>query len=103
MAAPVETKVVAATAGSGVGAILATFTLWLLGVFVWDVSADAAQADKAIAAVPTPVAGLVLVMLSAVAAAIGGWLAPHTSRTPPPEVSRPAGNTTAAAMFPSAR
>jgi hypothetical protein len=74
----VETKVVAAAGGSGAGATVATFTLWLLGVLAWHVPNSADRAGDAIAAVPSPVAGLILVVVSALGAALGGWLAPHT-------------------------
>jgi hypothetical protein len=76
-----ETKVVAATGGSGAGATVATFVLWLLGVTVWGVSNSADHAGDAIAAVPSPVAGLILIVVSALGAALGGWLAPHTPQT----------------------
>jgi hypothetical protein len=76
----IETKVVAATAGSGAGGVLATFTTWLLGVYVWGASPAADQAEAAVAAVPTPVAALVVVIVTAVGALIAGYAAPHTSR-----------------------
>jgi ABC-type multidrug transport system fused ATPase/permease subunit len=76
----VESKVIAGAAGGGIGGALATFTLWLLGVFVWGASSAADQAEKAVAAVPTPVAGLVLIVLSSVVAFAAGYVAPHTHR-----------------------
>jgi hypothetical protein len=79
----IETKVVAATAGSGAGAVLGTFGLWLLGVSVWGASGDAADVADAVAAVPTPVAGLVLLVISALGAAVAGYIAPHTHSSTP--------------------
>jgi hypothetical protein len=51
----IETKVVSATAGSGAGAVVSTFIVWLLGATIWDAGTGASDVDKAIAAVPTPV------------------------------------------------
>ena len=78
----VETKVVAATAGSGAGAVLASFGLWMLGVTVWHVDSGADHAGEAVAAVPSPVAGLILLVVSGLGAAVAGWLAPHTPQPP---------------------
>jgi len=86
MANPVEAKVLAATIGSGAGGAVGTFTLWLLGVLVWHQPSAADKAGDAIGAVPSPVAGLLLVVVSAIGAAFAGWLAPHThSPAQPPE------------------
>jgi hypothetical protein len=70
--APIETKVVAATAGAAVG----EFVLWLLGVTVWHVSSAADHASQAVGAVPTPVSALILMG----ATALAGYFAPHTPR-----------------------
>jgi hypothetical protein len=77
---PVETKVVAATAGSGVGAVVGTFAIWLLGVTVWNQSNASDNASAAIAAVPAPVQGIVLLGISTILAFLSGLLAPHTPR-----------------------
>ena len=78
--AGVEAKVLAATAGSGAGAAIVTFLLWLLGVEFWGASASAVRAPAAIAAVPGPVSGLVAIIVTAGAAAVAGYAAPHTPR-----------------------
>ena len=78
--AGVEAKVLAATAGSGAGAAIVTFLLWLLGVECWGASASAVHAPAAIAAVPGPVSGLVAIVVTAGAAAVAGYAAPHTPR-----------------------
>jgi hypothetical protein len=89
MASRVETKVVAATVGSGGGAAIGTFGLWLLGVTVWHESNAADNASNAIAAVPAPVSGLLLLVVAGVGAYVSGWLAPHTSRTDAPVLPAP--------------
>lgn len=94
MAKIIETKVVVGAAAGGIGGALGSFLLWLLGVTIWHAPAAAGSADAATAAVPAPVAGLLLTVLPAVLALIGGWLAPHTHRpdleTPVPELAPPA-------------
>ena len=79
----IENKVIASAAGSGVGAALSGFALWLLGVLVWHASASADKATVAVAAVPEPVAGLVGIVLVVAASFVAGYQAPHTSRTIP--------------------
>jgi hypothetical protein len=69
MAAPVETKVTAATAGAGVGAVLSTFILWALDALVFKG-----------AGVPEALVGVVTVVVSALSAYIAGWQAKHTTR-----------------------
>lgn len=83
MSSPTETKVVAGAAGSGAGAALGTFTLWLLGVTVWHVPNTADKAGDAIGAVPTPVAALLLLVVSAFGSYLAGYLAPHSFRPAP--------------------
>jgi hypothetical protein len=80
MKSPIETKVFAATGGAGVGGAFGTFLLWLLGVTFWHSSAAADQATKAVAAVPEPVGGLLVIVVAGVGAYVSGYLAPHTSR-----------------------
>lgn len=64
MLSRIETKVWAGLAGLMSGGALGSFVVWLLGVTVWDVPKDGAQADAAIAAVPWPVAALVPLVLA---------------------------------------
>lgn len=79
MKRPVETKVIAATAGSAVsGSTVGTFVVWLMGVTFWHASTDADKATAAIAAVPIPVVALVLLIVGSVGAGVAGYLAPHT-------------------------
>jgi hypothetical protein len=84
----VETKVVAGSLGSGLGGALASFIIWLLGAFVWDVGTSGADAARAAEAVPAPVTALILVIVPATVTAIAAWRAPHTHRPDlaPPEV-----------------
>jgi len=76
----IETKVIAATAGSGLGAALSTFLLWVFGVFVVGASSSADQVAKALAAVPEPVGALLAILVAILGAFVGGYSAPHTHR-----------------------
>lgn len=77
---PVESKVIAATAGSGLGAALSAFLLWLVGVLAFGASSAADQVPKALAAVPEPVGALLAILVAIGGAFIGGYAAPHTHR-----------------------
>jgi hypothetical protein len=87
----VETKVIAAAAGSGFGGALGGFVLWLLGVLVWGAPSDAQHAASAATAVPEPVSSLVVVVLAIAGAYLAGYAAPHTVRAdaPRPVVDAP--------------
>lgn len=80
MSTTIETKVIAAASGAGAGAIIGSFLTWLIGVTVFGASATAQSAVLAVAAVPGPVAGLVVLVVTVAGSAAGGFLAPHTSR-----------------------
>jgi hypothetical protein len=82
----IETKVIAAAAGSGLGAALSAFLLWIVGVFAFGASSAADQVPKALAAVPEPVGALLAILVAILGAFIGGYAAPHTSR---PDLSTP--------------
>jgi hypothetical protein len=75
-----ESKVYAATIGSGAGAILSGFILWLLGVTLEHSPATAAGAVDAAASVPQPVAALVFLAITVGGTLLAGYSAPHTSR-----------------------
>ena len=75
-----ETKVLAGAAGAGAGGAFAQFLLWLLGVLVWHQSADAASSATAQAAIPTPVATIIVLLAAAAGSWAAGYAAPHTSR-----------------------
>lgn len=75
----IETKVIAAAAGSGVGAAAGGFLLWLAGVLIWHQPNSAGAAAATVAAVPTPVSGLVLILLAVAGSAVSGYAAPHTN------------------------
>jgi hypothetical protein len=70
---PISPKAVASTGGAGLGAVIATFITWILGVTVWNASSTAADANDAIAAVPTPVSAVIILIVPAALAAILGW------------------------------
>jgi hypothetical protein len=99
-----ETKVIAAAAGSGLAAALSAFLLWLVGVLAFGASSGADQVPKALAAVPEPVGGLLAILVAIGGAFIGGYAAPHTHRPDlaPPTVAIPPGVTLEqAAAWPS--
>ncbi len=83
----IETKVIAAAAGSGLGASVGAFATWVLGVTVWHASSNAEAVPKAIGAVPSPVADLLVICIGIVGAGVAGYRAPHTSR---PDLTAPA-------------
>ena len=82
----IETKVIAATAGSGLGAALSAFFLWIVGVFAFGASSSADQVPKALAAVPEPVGALLAILVAILGAFVGGFAAPHTHR---PDLTTP--------------
>jgi hypothetical protein len=98
----IETKVIAAGAGAGLGSAVGTFLLWLLAVTVWNAPNSATNAASAVAAVPAPVADLVLVVLAVLGAVVSGYIAPHSIRatdpaaTAEPEPAAPAPTPTVA-------
>lgn len=78
--AAIEAKVLAAAAGSGLGAAVSSFLTWLLGVTIWHASASAGSVAAAVAAVPEPVSGLLVIGVGIASATIAGYAAPHTAR-----------------------
>ena len=79
---PVSPKVLAAAAGAGAGAAVSTAALWALGAGVWGAGWGADQVDNALAAVPTPLSGLVLLVVTIVGAALPGYRATDPERIP---------------------
>ena len=82
---PVSPKVVAATAGAGAGATLSTLLIWILGVTFWKQPATAAAVSDAIAAVPSPVSGLLLLLVTSSSAAVPAFKAADPLRVTPLE------------------
>jgi hypothetical protein len=77
---PVSPKVVAGAAGAGFGQALAWLCLWVLGASVWRAGWSADAADNAIAAVPWPLAGFILVTLTVLLSAIPGYVTTDPAR-----------------------
>jgi len=69
----IEAKVWAAAGG---GSILSGFLLWLIGYLAFGGSTDASKAEATVQAVPAPVSLFVI----ALAAAVSGYMAPHTAK-----------------------
>lgn len=96
---PTSPKVTAASlgaaGGAGAGAVVSTLVLWIIGVSVpsYGVPADANHVGDAIAAVPSPIAGAILLVLSIVGAYVSahraGWLTVDPLRIVPGDI--PAG------------
>lgn len=82
--APVESKVYAATIGTGAGAVVAAFVIWLLGVIIWHAPFTSVGATEAAAAVPAPVTGIVALAITVGGTFLGGYRAKHTPRPPEP-------------------
>lgn len=83
MSAPVEGKVFAGTIGAGVGLAASQLILWLLGVMVWGAASTAEEASNAIAAVPQPVNGAVMALLTLGTAFVSGYFTKHAARPAP--------------------
>lgn len=77
---PFETKVTAAIAGAISGGVLSKFVLWTVAVLFFGASTSANAASAAVAAVPEPISTLILVVIAATGAGVGGYKAPHTDR-----------------------
>ena len=80
---PVEGKVWASVVGGGAGGTVATFLTWLLGVAVWHAPSTSDAATSALAAVPGPVTGLLVLVVGLGGVFAGGYLTKHTPRTMP--------------------
>lgn len=70
---PISPKVVAASAGAGLGGVAATAILWVLGATFFDAGWSAANASDAIAAVPLPLSGVIVGMVGVVTAGLPGY------------------------------
>lgn len=77
---PVSPKVIAASAGAGAGGVISTFVLWLLGVTYWHEPNGADNVAKALAAVPSPVAAIITLVIGALVAAVAGWTVTDPNR-----------------------
>jgi hypothetical protein len=80
---PVSPKVVASTAGAGLGAVLSSFIIWGLGVLIWKEPPTADAVNAAVAAVPAPVSGMILLIISVLGAAIPGYQVKDPTRITP--------------------
>lgn len=80
MNAPIESKVKASAVGAGAGAAVGSAVLWLLGVLVWDAPNSAEAANDAMAAVPGPIAAVVLFGVASAVSFLAGRAARHTFR-----------------------
>ena len=88
----ISPKVLAATGGAGLGAVVSPFVIWLVGVLVFGVPGDAIHQAEAMAAVPSVVNSLIIALLAVVGAFVPGWAVTDPARSddevppPPPAV-----------------
>lgn len=81
-------KVIAATGGTGAGAVISTLVVWLLGAFVFGGTINAADAEATLAAVPLPVTAFVALVLTAGGTFISGYLTTDPAREASPAPRR---------------
>ena len=79
---PVSPKVVAASVGAGTGSVISTLVLWIIGVVFYDVPASAERVSEAMAAVPSPVTGVIALALTIAGAGGAGYRVPDPERDP---------------------
>jgi hypothetical protein len=78
--APVEGKVWGATVGTGAGAVVGAFLVWLLGVIITGSPLTSDAESDAVAAVPFRVAAFIFLLVTVGGSFIGGYRAKHTPR-----------------------
>jgi hypothetical protein len=61
---PISPKFWAALVGSGAGTVVSTLLIWLLGASVFGGGWSAERVNDAIASVPTPLAGFILLLVT---------------------------------------
>ena len=83
---PISPKAIASTTGAGAGALVATLANWILGIVIWDAGSSAEEVAEALAAVPTPVAGIIALVAPAVCAAVSGWKVKDPLRVTPQQL-----------------
>lgn len=84
---PVSPKVVASTAGAGIGAALSSLAIWIVGVTLWGQSANAADVNAAVAAVPAPVSGVITLIFALIGAGFPGWKTTDPNRVTTSELA----------------
>lgn len=82
---PVSPKVVAASAGAGLGAVLSGAILWGVGAGFFGAGWSAENASAAIAAVPTPLNGLIVGVIAVITAGVPGYRTNDPLRRVPAE------------------
>lgn len=76
----VSPKVVAAAVGAGGGAVLSQLVLWSIGAGPYGAGWGADQVDAALAAVPDPISGAVLLVFAVVGALVPGYTVTDPAR-----------------------
>jgi hypothetical protein len=79
---PVSPKLYAAAIGAGAGTIASTFALWLLGAWAFGAGWSSDRVDNAIAAVPTPLALFVGLLITLGLTAAGAYIKQDPERLP---------------------
>lgn len=78
---PISPKLYAAAVGAGAGAVISQLLVWLIGAIIsqrW----DADGVDNAIAAVPSPLYGFILLLVTIAGAAAGAYIKEDPERLP---------------------
>jgi len=79
---PISPKVWSAGIGAGAGTIISTFLLWLLGAFLFRAGSSADRVDNAIAAVPSPLAAVVVLAVTVGLTLLGAYVKTDPERLP---------------------
>lgn len=87
--ATLSPKVLAAGAGAGGGAVVGSVVLWAIGAGIFGGGWDAYSAADAVAAVPAPLSGFVLLTVAVVGAVWAGYAKVDPDRNGPLPVEAP--------------
>lgn len=79
---PISPKVIAASVGAGTGSVIATLVLWIIGVVFYDVPATAERVSDAMSVVPSPIAGIIALLLTIAGAGGAGYQIADPQREP---------------------
>lgn len=79
---PTSPKVIGAVIGAAGGVTLSTLVLWVIGVVAFGASSDAGLATGAVAAVPAPLAGAVLLAITVALTFLPGYTVTDPMRLP---------------------
>jgi hypothetical protein len=79
---PVSPKLWTAAVGAGAGATVSTLLIWLIGAGVFNAGWTSERVNDAIAAVPFPLAGFILLLVTLAGTMLGAYLKADPLRLP---------------------